>query len=560
MKADKIGFLVTHGTDTMAWGVTMLQYMLKNFRYYVIMTGSQFPMQPVYSSSDGYPNVRVAVELLARAHRKIGPNNVLVVFGYGKQLIVSGLMKIKKWDMDAFIGVKGGESSWDDFKIYKADIELEKNSLISRLDELYIIRTGGTIEADTDPKTGALDATSEDIVRNFIKSDERLVECFNKLPASHLVVAKDSSNMDIKDWIALGDKITEIASQYDPAIRCDKEFDFSVRVLYTNPFMRSNEYEVALKNSRSGLVVAGYGGGNCNLAKDRKTKKPEPCSMERMLDLAKKQGTVVVLTSQVPEEPSDFRYNVGKIPISDYGALPSGNLSVPECQIRLAYILGHRSIIEKVATEHKITTYDLARAAFIAGLEFRNEFSRRDFQNIIEEEIALLDRDPFMNMEFEDALRIVAQQQPHTRTKPLSEKDLWADIKRDYREIINHPTSPKVEKFKKNAMEFLKEFPENEHFDCVTMYLGDMYVLLRKPKQAEELYRKIKKGCRLKEEPELLDEIGIRITGLNRDEDDDHYSDTMEFLLGTDPKSKLSHPPEEFMTKQESKMAKRKKK
>ncbi len=57
------GFVVLHGTDTMAYSASMLSYMLENLNKPVIFTGSQLPIGSV--RSDGRDNFITAVEIAA---------------------------------------------------------------------------------------------------------------------------------------------------------------------------------------------------------------------------------------------------------------------------------------------------------------------------------------------------------------------------------------------------------------------------------------------------------------------------------------------------------------
>lgn len=54
------GFVVIHGTDTMAYTASVLAFALQNLQKPVIVTGSQLPL--VHPRSDGWSNVGVAIE------------------------------------------------------------------------------------------------------------------------------------------------------------------------------------------------------------------------------------------------------------------------------------------------------------------------------------------------------------------------------------------------------------------------------------------------------------------------------------------------------------------
>ena len=68
------GFIVTHGTDTMAYTSSALAFMLRNLRVPVVLTGSQIPMEdPI---SDGPHNMQTAI-----AAACAGIRGVSVAFG-----------------------------------------------------------------------------------------------------------------------------------------------------------------------------------------------------------------------------------------------------------------------------------------------------------------------------------------------------------------------------------------------------------------------------------------------------------------------------------------------
>jgi L-asparaginase len=60
------GFVVLHGTDTMAYSASMLSFMLENLNKPVIFTGSQLPMGVI--RTDGRDNFINAIEIAAARH------------------------------------------------------------------------------------------------------------------------------------------------------------------------------------------------------------------------------------------------------------------------------------------------------------------------------------------------------------------------------------------------------------------------------------------------------------------------------------------------------------
>ncbi len=63
--SDYAGFVVLHGTDTMAWSASALSFMLRGTDKPVILTGAQIPL--VEPRSDALNNVRSAIMLAAEA-------------------------------------------------------------------------------------------------------------------------------------------------------------------------------------------------------------------------------------------------------------------------------------------------------------------------------------------------------------------------------------------------------------------------------------------------------------------------------------------------------------
>jgi L-asparaginase len=65
------GFVVLHGTDTMAYTASALSFMLENVAQPVVFTGSQIPIGVL--RTDGRENLVTAVEIAAARHKNGGP-------------------------------------------------------------------------------------------------------------------------------------------------------------------------------------------------------------------------------------------------------------------------------------------------------------------------------------------------------------------------------------------------------------------------------------------------------------------------------------------------------
>lgn len=419
------GILITHGTDTMAWGFAILRYALKNIKCNIVLTGSQLPLQGFYSPSDAIGNLRTALMILCR----FPPPGIYVAFDNGKKIFSSHLQKVRKWDFDAFCGKILGRVIWDDIKTY---CEGGKTVPLSahpepHLERLYLLRTGGTIESEKDPATGALKPTGDfvsaylntTLAKDFVRGD--ILNCYPSLK-------KDSSYLSIEHWKQVSEWICEIEegesssksmkkkdnAGNEKKDRCDWKFDTTVKPVLTNPFFTTKDYEALFENARRGIILLGYGAGNANV---------DPNEHHNWLILpalqeAIKQQKIVVVSSQVPMEIYDFEYEAGRL-LLENGAIPSGSLSYPECQVKLAYILGHEDKIKTTAEKYKLSETQLIKAAFLAGVTFQKEESKKEYERITKSKdggppVIILPYDPFVDPEknFDKAIEEVAMRQP----------------------------------------------------------------------------------------------------------------------------------------------------
>ena len=392
---NKIGILITHGTDTMAFGFSILRYMLKKIRINIVLTGSQIPLSGFFSSSDGIGNLKTSLFILNR----VPPPSISTVFNNGRDVYSNNLRKVRKWDIDAFEGEKLASSIWWDVKT-ETDIKFipYKEQL---LECLYLIRTGGTIESEKDPLTGALKATG-DFVQTYLFSTLQK-EFFKELLTPYQSLHKDSSCLIIKDWIRVANWIKEILEKENLPCEIDAKFDWKIRPILLNPFYNKKNYIKFIEKSERGLILLGYGAGNANIEDNEYSIIPA-------LKEAINSGKIVVISSQVPIDDYDFSYEAGR-KLIEYGAIPSGNLSFEEAQIRLAYILGHSDEIANIANNESIDMDLLIKAAYVAGIGFRTNESYRDYESI--SGVKIMPYNPFVdfNKTFKDAILEVAQYQ-----------------------------------------------------------------------------------------------------------------------------------------------------
>ena len=88
------GFVITHGTDTMAYGAALLSYLIQNPDKPIVFTGAQRPIN--LDITDGRMNLRDAVTYAAK-----GKPGVFIVFN-GKVILGTRARKTKSKSYDAF--------------------------------------------------------------------------------------------------------------------------------------------------------------------------------------------------------------------------------------------------------------------------------------------------------------------------------------------------------------------------------------------------------------------------------------------------------------------------
>lgn len=101
---DYDGFVVLHGTDTMAYTASALSFMLENLNKPVIITGSQLPIGEV--RTDGEENLITALQIAAARDKDGGPmvREVAILF-----------------DNDLLRGNRSSKHSSDNFKAFKSN-------------------------------------------------------------------------------------------------------------------------------------------------------------------------------------------------------------------------------------------------------------------------------------------------------------------------------------------------------------------------------------------------------------------------------------------------------
>ena len=384
-KNNRSAILITHGTDTLAWTHAAVRYAVKNNIVNIAITGSQIPMPDgVGDFSDAYANIGNSIRFLTQ----FTPPHIFTVFNNGQNAYSDSLYKINRWDNQAFAGDLIGTMQWDEVQFH--DEVIETTDTPTSLDTLYVITTGGTIES-TFNENGVLspqqDRLSRFIMTKFDNPDTKIVY----VPACVI----DSSDLTFDKMKAVIEKVKECFDKIEPESKAtiDLAFDKNVRIIYTDPFKSEERYRKEIEGA-SAIVIAGYGGGNVNID-GRSGFSPLGIIKEISAEIP------VVLTSQVALGPADFIYeNAWEAVMA--GAISGVDLSIPEIQIRLSYLMGHKSQIDAYCQEHGMSFKEVFEWLFMSGMKFRTHRSRKKYEQLRK---TVFDRkDLLINFTFEESL------------------------------------------------------------------------------------------------------------------------------------------------------------
>ena len=386
-KSINSAILITHGTDTLAWTHAAVRYAVKNNIVNIAITGSQIPMPDgVGDFSDAYANIGNSIRFLTQ----FTPPHIFTVFNNGQNAYSDSLYKINRWDNQAFAGDLIGTMQWDEVQFH--DEVVETTDTPTSLDTLYVVTTGGTIES-TFNENGVLspqqDRLSKFIMTKFDNPDTKIIY----VPACVI----DSSDLTFDKMKAVIEKVKKCFDKIDPESKADVDlaFDKDVRIIYTDPFKSEEQYRKEIDGA-SAIVIAGYGGGNVNI--DRMSGF-SPLGIIKEIS----SEIPVVLTSQVALGPADFIYeNAWDAVVA--GAISGVDLSIPEIQIRLAYLMGHKSQIDAYCQEHGATFMEVFEWLFMSGMKFRTHRSRRTYEQL--RQTSFDRKDLLINYTFEESLEL----------------------------------------------------------------------------------------------------------------------------------------------------------
>ena len=379
--------LITHGTDTLAWTHAAVRYAVKHNMVNIALTGSQIPMpEGVGDYSDAYANIGNSIRFLTQ----FKPPHIFTVFNNGQNAFSDSLYKINRWDNQAFEGDLIGIMQWDEVQFHDDEVVVTTETP-EALDTLYVVTTGGTIEAAFNEE-GVL-SPQQNRLSAFIKSkfdnpNTKIVY----MPACTI----DSSDLTFEKMKAVIKTVKacfdQMGTSLEPEI--DMDFDENVRIIYTDPFKTEAHYRKE-REGASAVIIAGYGGGNVNIDKGSGFSPMELIS-------EKSKEIPIVLTSQVALGPADFVYENAWEAIK-VGAISGVDLSIPEIQIRLSYLMGHRQQIEAYCQMHGAAFMKVVEWLFMSGMKFRTQRSRRKYEE--NRGVQFDRRDLLINYTMEESLR-----------------------------------------------------------------------------------------------------------------------------------------------------------
>jgi len=395
----RIAFLVTHGTDTMAWGLSYLNYTLKNMAFNICLVGSQIPLEDTPNGSDGYLNLETAVfALFELSHPRI-----MVSMNSGRQVFEHDVWKTDKWDTNSFSGGILIEKRSNQI-IFNPGLKLQQKKPI---DLLYIIKTGGTIEESMIDDVLKPDKTKDSVTKFIL---ERFTgqnnSCFIKDIESYSLMAEDSSDMITELWDKIVNFIVEKSKENGYNAYKEKGISENVSVLFSTPLNKHSDYN-DLINEKQGFVFLGYGGGNVNIKK--KDGIISPYSPLPLFENIVQKNGFTILSSHPVGGILDPLYENGREVFERRLAIPSMDFSIARAQIKLSYILGNYTKLLKFIPQSKKQNRNsierIVAILFLSGSVFARKETRQYFENLWH--IRIPEKDLLMNFNFNQALKLL---------------------------------------------------------------------------------------------------------------------------------------------------------
>jgi len=399
----KIAFLVTHGTDTMAWGLSYLNYTLKNLAFNICLVGSQIPMEKEPNGSDGYLNLESAVFALS----EFPPSKIMVSMNSGKTIFEQDVWKTDKWDTRAFSG-KVLQSKHSNQIIIDQSIQMNKKSGI---DTLYIIKTGGTIEQSMDDGVLKVDK-KKDVVTKFLINRFKQKDDLDKFHIENIksipLLAADSSDLRLDKWEKVAEAIIAIAETegYTPIF--ENKLSENVSVLFSTPMNLYSEF-INASSDKEGIVFVGYGGGNVNIEKNKQNYS-QYSPMGFFEKFKEDKNRYIILTSHPNGGILDPVYENGETVFKQGLALPSMDFSIARSQMKLSFILNNMDDIDRYISTHVKDKNEFAflkdrivSLLFLSGAVFPKKYTRDYFER--KWKIRIPENDLLCGLEFKEVLK-----------------------------------------------------------------------------------------------------------------------------------------------------------
>ena len=395
-KRNKLGILVTHGTDTMAWTLSLLQYSLKQLKCNVILTGSQIPLKAEFSPSDAPANIIAALHYL----NQFVPSQIGVSFDMGKKLLSNNLKKVRIWNENAFDGHINAQFNWQDIETNHKTL-----SFNNCLDKLLLLTTGGTIAMTSShgstgrPDSSAMEKFLDSSAAQYRVPDTKRFQ-FYKSIRSKSIANIDSSEMNPNIYGKILETFSELNKEYDFAEKVETDFRWDVYPIQCSPFMREEDYDIYTKHYKTKddkgnetitnnkpivYILLGYGAGNLPYKsnQDENEKGKEHYSPMNFVREVIKDGNIVVLTSHVQQEIPDLDYDVS-VKYIEEGVLFGGDMPLAEIMIKCAYLLGNVSTKEP-------DDLRFLKTSIMAGVGFRGKTSRIKYINLLRNLLDVVD-------------------------------------------------------------------------------------------------------------------------------------------------------------------------
>ncbi len=389
----KIGFLVSHGTDTMAWALSFLSYHIKYNAAPIGLVGSQIPMKAMYSGSDAYGNIRATIERLISAHYP----EVFIAFDRGNKVFRESLWKTDKWDDNAFSGKLVMERKSNVI----IDLEREYKDRPRKLDELIVIRTGGTIESSMN-EHGVL-APGQDTLIGYISTT--FGQAFGSVTRND-IMSKDSSDMTPNDHLEIARYIAGFQHKEGFNTFADERFEQKSGVVFCTPYTDESVYVSVLRALKTGVLV-GYGGGNVNIENNGFSP------LAALRDVLRDERKYFAFTSHPQGGEIDMVYENGRVLLDSGTVLPAPGFSIARAQVKLAHIVGSMETIDKFVHE-QWSEERIVAGLFLSGAEFPGEF----FRNAVQQQygIRIPEKDLLISRPVDEAIELLMAEQRGPRS------------------------------------------------------------------------------------------------------------------------------------------------